>query len=58
MAVHVDQVTSEVIAEPEPGAAQGAGAPAEWWEELDRFRKSKSRLMRDHQRTCAEGFDD
>lgn len=57
MTVHIDQLTSEVLPEPEPGASIAA-APAEWWEELDRVRQAGSRLLRDRQRTGSEGFDD
>ena len=53
--VHVDELTSEVVAEPEPDSGAESAAPAD---EEDRFRAMRDRLARDAARTRAEGFDD
>jgi hypothetical protein len=58
MSVHIDQLTSEVVAEPEPAAPGGGAEAEEWWDALDRVRRSASRIARDRARICAEGFDD
>jgi hypothetical protein len=57
MAVNVDRVVSDVVAEPEPAPPQKPAEPTPW-EELDRWRALQARLMKDRLRTCAEGFDD
>ena len=57
MAVNVDQLTTEVIPEPEPSEA-GAPPPSGPWEIVEQTRAAYSRWMRDHRRTSAEGFDD
>jgi hypothetical protein len=56
MAVHIGELSTEVIPEPEPppGARDGGSG----WEEVTRVRESQSALLRDRLRTAAEGFDD
>ena len=56
MAVHVENLTSEVIPEPESASQAAAGAPDS--EQLDKARWARSRLARDRARVAAEGFDD
>ena len=56
MAVHVEEMTTEVTAEPEP-AAEGGGEAAEW-QKVEQVRAAYSRMLRDQLRTAAEGFDD
>ena len=56
MAVHVDEMVSDVTAEAAPQtepAGQTAG-----WHELERMREAHARMLRDHRRTEAEGYDD
>jgi hypothetical protein len=55
MSVHVEEMASEVIPEPEPGVESGAGSIS--WAEMDRHRALAYRLAMDRARTCAEGFD-
>ena len=57
MAVNVDQLTTEVMPEPEPSPGS---APQEItaWEVIARMREAYSCWMRDRSRTAAEGFDD
>jgi hypothetical protein len=57
MTVHIDNLTTEVIPEPEP-PGEAADEKSQPWEELERLRRSYSRLLRDLSRTAAEGFDD
>lgn len=56
MAVHVDNVTTEVVAEPEP-VSLGEEEPSSW-NELEQVRWAYSSMMRDLARTAAENFDD
>lgn len=56
MAVHIDEMTSEVTAESE-ATTEGYGSNTHW-EELAQLRELHARLMRDRLRTAAEGFDD
>ncbi len=59
MPVHVDQLSTEVVAEAEaPAAAAGGGGEAMRWEQLARWRQLQSNAVRDQLRTSAEGFDD
>jgi hypothetical protein len=55
--VHIDEVTSEVVAEAEPALPS---TPAEgWtWQEMERLRAMRGQLERDQARTRAEGFGD
>jgi hypothetical protein len=55
--MNIDQLTSEVIPEPEPEAGATAGTMAPW-ETEDQIRGAHGRMARDRARTCAEGFDD
>ena len=59
MTVHVGELTSEIVAEPEvSGGGQAEGAGGWTWEELDRQEEMLARLRWEAERTCAEGFDD
>ena len=56
MAVHVDEVSSSVDAEPEQSpVGDAAGNP---WDRLAEFRAMRARAAEDSLRTRAEGFDD
>lgn len=57
MAVNVDQLTTEVIPEPEP-APRGSSPESKSWDVIEKTREAYSRWMRDRCRTAAEGFDD
>lgn len=57
MAVNVDQLTTDVIAEPEPSTG-GGSQEAKDWEFIERMRQAHSCWMRDRCRTAAEEFDD
>jgi hypothetical protein len=56
MAVHIDELSTEVVPEPEPPPGPRGGGAG--WEEVTRMRESQSALLRDRLRTAAEGFDD
>jgi hypothetical protein len=56
MSVHVDSLSTEVVAEPEPGSPE-TGEQTHW-EELDRLRALRARLERDRLRTHAAAYDD
>ena len=57
MAVHIDQLNTDVIPEPELAAVsrQAADKP---WDDEERAREVSRRVARDLARTRAEGFDD
>jgi hypothetical protein len=59
MAVHVDELTSDVSVEPVPGAQQqqqqGAQRP---WDALAQFTALRTKAFEDALRTRAEDFDD
>jgi hypothetical protein len=57
MAVNVDQLTTEVIPEPEP-SPRGGSQENKTWDVIETTREAYSRWMRDRCRTAAEGFDD
>lgn len=56
MPVHIGELSTEVIPEPEPPPGARDGGPG--WVEVTRVRESQSALLRDRLRTAAEGFDD
>jgi hypothetical protein len=56
MAVHVDEMVSEVTAEPDPAEA-GASHPANWEEKAATY-EAIAQIARDRLRTAAEGYDD
>jgi hypothetical protein len=56
MAIHVDEMVSDVTAELEPQSV-AAGESAEW-QELEKLRDAQSQLRCDRRRTEAEGYDD
>ena len=56
MAVHVDEMVSEVTAAPDSPAA-GAAKQAQW-EEQANIRSAQARIARDSFRTAAESYDD
>jgi len=56
MPVHVDELTSEVTAEPEPSAESGGEAAQ--WKHVEEVRTAVARASRDASRTAAEGYDD
>jgi hypothetical protein len=57
MAVNVEQLTTDVIPEPEPSPG-GGSQETKTWETIERAREAYSRWMRDRCRTSAEEFDD
>ncbi len=59
MTVHVGEMASEVVPEPElPTGSQAEGGGGWTWDELDRQEEMLARLHRERERTYAEGFDD
>ena len=56
MAVHVDEMVSQVTAEADSPAA-GASEPVKW-EESAQVREAQAQIARDRFRTAAEGYDD
>jgi hypothetical protein len=57
VSVHVDEVTSEVVAEAEP-VPLSTLAEGWTWQEMERLRAMRRQLERDLARTRAEGFGD
>ena len=58
MSVHVGEMNSEVVVEPEPATKEGEGQASAWtWADQDRFRALQERTYIDRARTHAEGFD-
>jgi len=57
MSVHVEEMSSEVIPEPELVAEVGGQAGGGSWADEDRHRALEHRLAMDRARTRAEGFD-
>jgi len=57
MAVHVDEMVSEVTAEPGSAGGGGASEPVKW-EERARVHDAQAQMARDRWRTAAEGYDD
>lgn len=56
MAIHIDQITSEVLVEADP---QGSAAQtADEGQALGRTLEQLARLVEDRRRVSAEGFDD
>lgn len=56
MPVHIGELSTEVIPEPEPPPGPRDGGERSG--ELMRLRESQAALLRDRLRTAAEGFDD
>jgi len=56
MAVHIDQITSEVIPEAEP-ASSGTGEGSSLVD-MEQLREMQTILFWDRRRTAAEGYDD
>lgn len=56
MAIHVDEMVSDVTAESDSPAA-GASKQSQW-EELASVRSTQAQIARDRFRTAAEGYDD
>jgi hypothetical protein len=56
MALHVDEMVSDVTAEVEPQAE--AARESSEWHEVENLRDAQSQLRRDRRRTEAEGYDD
>jgi hypothetical protein len=56
MPVHIGEIVSNVVPEPEP-SPQSAGSEPEW-RRAAQLREMHARSCRDHWRTAAEGFDD
>lgn len=56
MAVHVDEIVSEVTAESDSPAA-GAPEPMKW-EEQARVRELQAQIARNRWRTAADAYDD
>lgn len=57
MSLNIENFSTEVIPEPE-GSGGGATTGTSSCEEAMRMRECYARLMRDINRTAAEGFDD
>ena len=57
MTVHVDEITSEVIPEPEPAQAEEGQAGGTTWTDQDRIRAMQRRTYVDRARTRARDFD-
>ena len=56
MAIHIDEMTSDVTTESAaPAASTGGTTP---WEERARMRDMQLQLAQDARRTSAEGYDD
>ncbi|WP_224242768.1 hypothetical protein [Hyalangium gracile] len=58
MAVNVENLTSEVVPEAEPGQQPSGSEPSTPWQEVERVKAALARLAEDRLRTRAEGFDD
>jgi hypothetical protein len=58
MSVHVDSLSSEVVAEAPPQAGTADAALAQHWQEQAKAAAMRRRLDRDEQRTHAVGLDD
>ena len=56
MAVHIEEMTSEVTAESD-SPASGARTPPTWEERVS-VREMQAQIRRDALRTAAEGYDD
>jgi hypothetical protein len=56
MTVHVDEMVSEVTAEPD--APAGGAAEATPWEERAKVRELQAQIARDRWRTAADAYDD
>lgn len=56
MAVHVDEMVSEVTTE--PSSAEAAVSEPVKWEERARVHEALAQIGRDRSRTAAEGYDD
>jgi hypothetical protein len=55
--VSIGEVTSEVVAEPEPATTSATGAATtDPWEQAERLRAGTRALARDAERTRAEGY--
>lgn len=57
MTVHVQDLVTDVVAEPEPRPAAGTGEQSTW-DELEKVRAMNRRIERDRLRTHAAGHDD
>lgn len=59
MTVHVGELTSEVVPEPEVAGGTGGEGGGGWtWDDLDWQEELLARLRWERERTRAEGFDD
>jgi len=58
MAVHVDEIVSSVIPEPEEQHASAPAAQEPAWKTAAQMRSLHARIVQDRARTAAEGFDD
>lgn len=56
MTVHVDEMISEVTAE--PGLAEAGASEPTKWEEKAKVHEVLAQIARDRLRTAAEGYDD
>ena len=56
MAVHINEIVSDVTAEPDQ-AGGIAGGTADW-HEVERIRNAQAKLECDRKRTAAEGYND
>ena len=58
MPVHVDEISSDVIAEGDAGATPQTPAARDLWRQTDALRRVQNRLAEEMERTSSEGFDD
>jgi hypothetical protein len=61
MSVHVDELTSDIEVQPGPGGETPEAAPrpsGDRWDDDERYRLVRERVLRDLERVAAEGYGD
>ena len=58
MPVHIEQLNTEMVLEPDGAQADGPADTEPTWRSVDRARALRSRVDKDRCRTRAKGFDD